>query len=90
MQVKLRNNLRAWLGLDTLATSDMLNAAELRHRQRHAEMMGMLNRIEQRLINAHVGAHVNRSAALPTPDDWDGVLQNELAKLLREQEAKEQ
>ena len=86
MQVKLRNNLRAWLGLDTLATSDMLNAAELRQKQRHAEMMGMLNRIEQRLINAHVG----RPAAIPVPDDWDGVLQHELAKLLREQEAKEQ
>ena len=86
MQVNIRNNLRAWLGLDTLATSDMLNSAELRHRQRHAEMMGMLNRIEQRLINAHVG----RPAAIPVPDDWDGVLQNELAKLLREQEAKEQ
>ena len=86
MQVKLRNNLRAWLGLDTLATSDMLNAAELRHRQRHAEMMGMLNRIEQRLINAHVG----RPAAIPVPDDWDGVLQNALAKLWRAQAAKEQ
>lgn len=85
MQVNLRNNLRAWLGLDTLATSAMLNAAETRARERHEAQMGMLNRIEQRLINAHVG----RPVIAPVPDDWDGVLQHELSKLLKEQEAKE-
>jgi hypothetical protein len=82
MQVNLRNNLRAWLGLDVMPTAAMLNAAELRAQQRHEAQMGMLNRIEQRLINAHVERPV--MPFTPPNLDWETVQAMALAALERD------
>lgn len=73
--VNLRDRVRKWLGLDWsdlehAHTQDALNCFELRERQRHEELARMLNRVEQRLINAHA---FDRPAFAPTQLDWDTV-----------------
>lgn len=83
MQVNLRNNLRAWLGLDTMPTAAMLNALELREVQRHGALMGMLNRIEQRMINMHIERP--QSEFVPPQLDWDTVQEMALRSLLKEE-----
>lgn len=67
----LKDRIRHWLGLDLLPTRDMLNALELRERQRHELLMGMLNRVEQRLINAHAFDRPINHAIEQL--DWDTV-----------------
>jgi hypothetical protein len=67
--------------LDDLATETQVRAFELREKQRakasHNAQMGMLNRIEQRLINEHIGAQPRQngqSYSVPVLD-WDTVQQ---------------
>lgn len=68
----MNDKLRKWLWslFDWVASKEMLNALETREQQRHADQMGMLNRIEQRMINTHVGDP--RDFAVPVLD-WDTV-----------------
>ena len=70
--MKFRDRVRAWLYplFDWVASKEMLNASEQRQIQRHQDMMGMLNRIEQRMINEHIGAP--RELSIPVLD-WDTV-----------------
>ncbi len=67
--------VRAWvwrmMSLDLLPTAAMLNALEQREQDRHKAMMGMLNRVEQRMINEHIGAQP-RGFSVPVLD-WDTV-----------------
>jgi plasmid stabilization system protein ParE len=52
----LSERIARWFAdLAALPDKDMLNALELREKQRHEALLGMLNRIEQRMINEHVG-----------------------------------
>jgi hypothetical protein len=70
--MKLRDRVRTflWSLFDWVASKEMLNASEQRQIQRHQDMMGMLNRIEQRMINTHVGQP--RELSIPVLD-WDTV-----------------
>jgi hypothetical protein len=75
MSVKMRDYVRQWLGLNLADleqqhTQDYLKNFELRQKQRHEALMGMLNRVEQRLINAHAFDKPNYS---PAQLDWDTV-----------------
>jgi hypothetical protein len=81
MRVTIRDRVRTELGLDQLSTDervntfeirirDMLNALELREKQRHEALMGMLNRVEQRLINAHA---FDKPTYAPATLDWETV-----------------
>lgn len=76
-RVTLRDRLVRWLGLLAIShtltempTKDMLNAHEAREKQRHEALMGMLNRVEQRLINAHA---FDKPTYAPATLDWETV-----------------
>ena len=48
----------------------LLNNLELREEQRHKALMGMLNRVEQRLVNAHA---FEKPTYAPPTLDWETV-----------------
>ncbi len=71
----IRDRIRDWLGMRVLAHNietftRMLNNLELREKQRHEDTLGMLNRVEQRLINAHA---FDKPQYSPAQLDWDTV-----------------
>ena len=84
--MKFRDRVRAWLYplFDWVASKEMLNASEQRQIQRHQDMMGMLNRIEQRMINEHIGVQP-REFTEPILD-WDTVQAIALTQLQRNPE----
>ena len=84
--MSIRDRIRAWLGLDEVATLANMQAFEVRQKQRHEAMMGMLNRIEQRMLNEHVGQP--RDFAVPVLD-WDTVQAINLQQLEKLPEPKE-
>jgi hypothetical protein len=78
--MSIRDRIRKWLGIEDVARKSDIQASELRHKQRaksaHEDEMRVLNRIEQRLINQHVGNQVNRSQPQEFVSpvlDWDAV-----------------
>jgi hypothetical protein len=77
--LKLRDAVRRWLGWNDFATA--LNIAENRARERHEAQMGMLNRIEQRMINQHVGQPRDFAPAVL---DWETVQVMALHELEKE------
>lgn len=89
----IKGRIRAWLGLSELIelapylpTKEMLNALEVREKQRHESLMGMLNRIEQRMINEHIGQP--REFA-PAELSWEAVEAMALHNLNNTQPPKE-
>ena len=66
----LKAKVRAWLGIDSIPSIEMLKALELTEQRRHNALMEMLNRIEKMLQNRPA------SPALPftSPQfDWDTI-----------------
>ena len=64
-----------WLGIATLDhnienAARLVNNLEAREKQRHEVLMGMLNRVEQRLINAHVFDRPQYNSSVL---DWETV-----------------
>ena len=74
-----RDRIRAWLGLDDLATKTLIASAEKAQRDRHGEISERLGRIENLITVNH--AHRPPLADVPMYD-WDGVQVAKLAEML--------
>ena len=66
----LRLAVLRWLGIDTLATAKLIAALELAERTRHAELLAVLNRIDQRMTIEHINPSKNYVAPVL---DWETV-----------------
>ena len=78
---RLRAWVRVWLGLDAVATTQHVRALEATAKQRHGEVLEILNRIEKRMIAGHVD---QPREFVPSVLDWDTVQAMALAALERE------
>lgn len=90
---KRKPRVRSWLGLPDLAKKTDLQAFEIRQKQRakasHDAILGMLNRIEQRLINQHVGEQRQQPSFAQPVLDWETVQMLAMADLQNKPEPKE-
>ena len=86
-----RDRIRAWLGITQIVTAvtdvpslTMFKAMEVKQAERHEAIVSVLNRIEQRMINEHIGAQP-REFTEPILD-WDTVQAIALTQLKRNPE----
>jgi hypothetical protein len=78
--------LRKFLGTDDVPSLTMFKAMELKQKERHDELFGILMRVEQRMIIEHVGQ--KRDFAAPVMD-WEQAQAMMLQRLEEENEPKE-
>jgi hypothetical protein len=80
---RFRLAVQKWLGIDVLSTRGLIQAREKADRERHAELMTALGRIEQRMTVEHI----DPSQKFDVPIlDWDTVQAIALHDLEKEQE----
>jgi hypothetical protein len=86
-----RDRIRAWLGITQIVTAvtdvpslTMFKAMEMKQAERHDAILDALNRIEQRMINEHIGVQP-REFTEPVLD-WDTVQAIALTQLQRNPE----
>lgn len=81
----LKERVRSWLGVNILirqnadlAPKTLVAGCEAKNRERHAEVLERLNKIEAKLMIQHVGRKENTE-----PTSWEAVQVQELAKMLK-------
>ncbi len=77
----IKEQIRTWLGIDKLPTRGHLNSLELAERNRHAEVIDLLARIEQQMQVEHIG---RRKIVDRIDLDWDAVQMQALTQLEKE------
>jgi hypothetical protein len=87
--IRLRQSVRQWLGTDDLPSATMLRALEAAQKARQAKLLDALDRIEKRLIAAHVEP-TRASSFAPPVLDWELVQMMALKALEDEPQPKEQ
>lgn len=67
---RIKAAMRRWLGLDDLASRNLIATIEQANRTRHSEIMTALGRIEQRLTVAQTNPAIRHIAPIL---DWETV-----------------